>query len=419
MKISFKNREHGGTLAVTLVMAMAVGIVMAGYLDLISSRYKITTRSQCWNEAIAVAEEGIEETLTHLHNEPGSPSANNWSVTTIGGVQGYTKSRTNVNGSYFLANVFYTDTNKPYIYSTGFVPSPLQDGVYISRTIKVNCTNPPTFDVAFAAIFGVRLTGNGVASDSFNSANTNQSTDGQYDPAKAGTNGNIASVYGPVSLGNHTINGNFSLGPEVDPNGVGVGQVTGQVYNDFNVSFPPASLPQGVTWVPESTTSVNGTSSYDFSASGSYSISGGSTPIIVEPGVTAVVRVDATSFNPASVHIMSTNGISGTLILYQVSGSVDLSGSLTVDSGRARYFYYYGLPGVTSIKYNGSSTFIGAIYAPNADMTLNGGGSAINMVGSFVVKTLTMTGHYAFHYDEDLAQAGPIQPYVPTSWQEL
>jgi hypothetical protein len=419
MRISRKNREHGGTLAITLVMAMAIGIVMAGYLDLISSRFKLTTRSQCWNEAIAVAEQGVEETMTHLHNEPGSPSANNWSVTTIGGIQAYTKSRTNANGSYFLANVFYTDTNKPYIYSTGFVPSPLQDSTYISRTIKVNCTNPATFDYSFAAIFGVTLSGNGVASDSFNSGLTNLSTGGYYDPNKASSNGNVASVYGPVSLGNHTINGNFAVGPTVDPSTVGSGSVKGQIYDDFNVSFPPAELPKGVTWVPQSTVNVNGTSSYDFSASGNYSISDGLTPIIVEPGVTAIVRVDAASFAPNMVHVMATNGVSGSLILYQTSGSMTLNGSVSVDSGRARNFYYYGLDGVTSIKMNGSSTFIGAVYSPNADLTLKGGGGATHLVGSFVVKTLKMTGNYAFHFDEDLLKNGPIQPYVPTSWQEL
>jgi hypothetical protein len=419
MKILVRNREQGGTLAVTLVVAMCVGIVLGSYLELVGSRYKITTRSQCWNQAIAVAEQGIEETLTHLHVEPGSPSANNWGTTTVGGLQAYSKTRTNSNGSYFQSYLFFQDTNKPYVYSTGFIPSPLQDGYYISRTVRVNTTNVALFNVAFAAIYGVTLSGNGVASDSFNSGKTNMSNNGQYDPTKASTNGNVASVYGPVNLGNHTINGSFAVGPEVNPNTIGSGQVTGQIFTDFNVSFPPAQLPTNVTWVPQGTVSVSNTPSYDFSASGTYSIANANTPIIVEPGVTATVRVDATSFAPDAVHIMSTNGISGTLILYQVSGSMTLNGGLTVDSGRARNFYYYGLDGVTSIKMNGSSTYIGAIYAPNADMQLKGGGSAVNMVGSFIVKSLTMTGNYDFHYDEDLLTSGPINPFVPSSWQEL
>jgi hypothetical protein len=419
MKILVRNGERGGTLAVTLVIAMCVGIVLGSYLELVGSRYKITTRSQCWNQAIAVAEQGIEETLTHLHDEPTTPGANNWGTTTIGGLQAYTKSRTNSNGSYFIANLFFQDTNKPYVYSTGFIPAPLQDGSYISRTVRVNTTNVAIFNVAFAAIYGVSLSGNGVASDSFNSGKTNLSTNGQYDPTKASTNGNVASVYGPVNLGNHTIDGSFAVGPEVNPNTIGSGQVTGQIYTDFNVSFPPAQLPTNVTWVPQGTVNVSNTASYDFSASGTYSVSSGSTPIIVEPGVTATVRIDATSFSPDSVHIMSTNGISGTLIAYQVSGSMTLNGGVSVDSGRARNFYYYGLDGVTSIKMNGSSTFIGAIYAPNADMSLKGGGSAVNMVGSFIVKSLTMTGNYDFHYDEDLLTSGPINPFVPSAWQEL
>jgi hypothetical protein len=87
----------------------------------------------------------------------------------------------------------------------------------------------------------------------------------------------------------------------------------------------------------------------------------------------ARLRVDATSFNPGNIHIVSTNGTSGTLVVYQVSGSPGMSGNVTVDSGWARNSWYYGLPAVTSVTYGGTSSFIGVMYAPEADLTLNGG----------------------------------------------
>ncbi len=90
-----------------------------------------------------------------------------------------------------------------------------------------------------------------------------------------------------------------------------------------------------------------------------------------------------------------------------------------MDSGRAGNFYYYGLPGVTSITFSGTTAFIGVIYAPEADLTLNGGGHNVGIVGSLVSKSLTMNGHYNFHFDEDLLSTGPNRGLIATDWKEL
>ena len=128
----------------------------------------------------------------------------------------------------------------------------------------------------------------------------------------------------------------------------------------------------------------------------------------------------STTFVPSSIHVTATNYVSGsgTLNIYQVSGNGTLN-DVTLDSGRARNFFYYGLPGVTSITYGGSSGFTGVIYAPEADLTLNGGGSSVGFVGASITKTITMNGHYNFHFDEDLLTSGPSRGFVVTSWQEL
>jgi hypothetical protein len=420
MRLLKPGREQGGTLLVTLITCLVIGIVLASYMGLVSSRYKITIRSQCWNAAIPVAEQGVEEALAHLHADSNTPAANNWTLGIIAGQNVYSKQRTNADGSYFLANLYYTGTNNPFIYGTGFVPTPLDAGSYISRTIKVTCTNPPVFSYGIAVIYALQMNGGSptFSSDSYDSSDPLYSTNGQYLPSMATTNGNVGDVYGPVNLGNHVIAGNLSLGPEVSTASIGPGQVTGQIYTDFNVSFPDAQLPSNLTNAPPAV-STNG--QYVFTMNGSWSIpsTGGSTPIVVMPGVSVQLRVDATSFNPTSIHVMATNGISGTLNLYQVSGSMTLSGSAVVDSGISRNFYYYGLPGVTSITCGGSSTFVGAIYAPEANMTLSGGGSGNNFVGALVVKNLTLSGHYNIHFDSALLRYGPKRGYVPASWQEM
>jgi hypothetical protein len=424
MKIFVNNREQGSALAVTLITCVLIGIVLASYMGLVSSRYKITIRSQCWNQAIPVAEQGVEEALAHLHDDSNAPAANNWIQGMISGQTVYSKQRTNNDGSYFLANLYFSGTNDPYIYGTGFVPAPLDPSSFISRMIRVTCTNPPTFSYGIAAIYDLRMNGNSstFASDSYDSSNPLYSSNGQYVASMATTNGNVASVYGPVNLGNHTIAGNLSLGPGIDPSTVGPGQVTGQIYTDFNVSFPDAELPPALALTNALLTAPPNVQSntYIFDQSGAYKISNPGYSILVLPGVSVQVRCDATAFNPAMVHIMTaSNAISGTLKLYQVSGSMTLSGGVTVDSGSAQNFYYYGLPGVTSITCGGSSTFYGAIYAPEADMVLSGGGSGNNFCGAMVVKTLTMSGHYDIHFDQALLQYGPKRGYVMASWREM
>lgn len=416
MKPLSTQRNQGNTLVLTLLMSLTIGTVLASYLGLIGSRYKVAVRSQSWNAAIPVLEAGIEEALTHLQDDPNQPGVNGWTQGTISGQPVYWKQRNFTDGSYFLVNIYNAISASPSIYSTGFVPSPLSSSSYISRTARITGSNPPLISFAFAAVDSIQLNGNGLASDSFNSSKPALSTNGQYDSSKTSTNGNVGSVYGPVSFGNHNIAGSLYLGPSASTT-VSSGQVSGSTYTDFNVSFPDVVLP-ATAWLPAVTTTIGGTTLYDFTISGDYYISG-SSDIQVEAGVTVRLRVDSTSFSPANIHIVSTNGTSGTLTVYQVAGSASMSGNNTVDSGRARNFWYYGLPGVTSVTYGGNSSSIGVIYAPEADLTLNGGGNNNGLIGASITKSITMNGHYNFHFDEDLLTVGPTRGFVVSSWQEL
>src|SRR5882672_783086 len=61
------------------------------------------------------------------------------------------------------------------------------------------------------------------------------------------------------------------------------------------------------------------------------------------------------------------------------------------------------------LSLSGNGQFTGAIYAPNADLSLGGGGNEVwDFVGSSVTRSVTLNGHYNFHYDEQLEKSGPI-----------
>src|SRR6185369_12626989 len=117
-----------------------------------------------------------------------------------------------------------------------------------------------------------------------------------------------------------------------------------------------------------------------------------------------------------------------TLMLFvgRSSGStgvkMDLGGNGVFNgTGYATNFMAQGLPTCTTASLSGNAGFIGAIYAPNADFTANGGGNnvVIDFNGSGVFRTVKMNGNYNFHYDEALGRFGPRLGYYITGWNEL
>jgi hypothetical protein len=88
--------------------------------------------------------------------------------------------------------------------------------------------------------------------------------------------------------------------------------------------------------------------------------------------------------------------------------------------GNASSFQYYGLPSNTSITWNGNNTYVGTVYAPEADFSAGGGGSGIlDFQGSCTVNSVSLNGHFNFHFDQNLKRNGPAVGFTVTSWREL
>jgi hypothetical protein len=412
-----RPRQRGNALLIALILSALLGVTLASCLLLVSGQNASVVRSQSWNGSLALAEAGVEEALAEM-NTPG------WALGEYAPV-----TRTLSQGSYTFS---ITTNPAPTIYSTGSVtvasmfaavnvPNP---STTVSRAVQVGVKQLPLINAAFAARYSIQMNGSdpgtNVTSDSFNSHDPSLSTNGQYDQHKARNHGDVASVYGPVNFGGHRIAGNLFLGSGAAYNS-GTGQVLGKIYYDFNVDYPSAVLPETL-WhnAPWENIKVGNqmVKYYHFTTSGDYTVSD-STPILVDPNVTVRLKVTDPNFCPGDVHVLGGLTDSGTLIVYHVSGSASLSGNTTVDSLRAENFWYFGLPGVTSITFGGTTCNIGVIYAPSADLTLNGGGNNNGLIGSSISKTIAMNGHFDFHYDEALGLLGPARGYVPISWQEL
>ena len=126
------------------------------------------------------------------------------------------------------------------------------------------------------------------------------------------------------------------------------------------------------------------------------------------------------SANPSTIYVAGMGTNAGQLTLFMDGSSLTMSGGASVESGNALDFAYYGTTNNTKVSFGGNSTFVGTIYAPQADLKLSGGGSSpLDLCGAIIAKTVTASGHYLFHFDENLAVAGPRRGLVVNSWQEL
>jgi hypothetical protein len=132
----------------------------------------------------------------------------------------------------------------------------------MTRAVRVRTSRSSLFLAAMVAKKGIDLKGNGILSDSFDSGDHHKSTNGHYDPAKAGDLGDVASndgIVGVVSVQNANIyghvhtgkNGTASIGSQgavgshAWQNAGNKGIQSGWATEDSNFTFPVTTAPYG------------------------------------------------------------------------------------------------------------------------------------------------------------------------------
>lgn len=421
-KHTIRNRNQGSTLVVALFTCLTVALVLSSFLVLFQSRHVITSRSTDWNSALPMAEAGVEEALTHLHDDAGAVSSNGWTASVVGGVSVITKQRTFSDSSYYSVVVQNASSSTPTIYSTGFVPAPFQANQFISRTVKAGATNSPTvFTHAIAATGTVTLSGSAVV-DGYDSrlgpydASTNRNASGGIETDSRATKAidvGTGHVYGTVNTGP---GGTISIGGgavgDVAWNTSNSGIEPGYSNDTMNVSFPTNSPPTGSFLTPTVTTA--GGSNITYIPSGSYQLSSftssdSTKPMIVTGKATLWVTGDFTV--QGSGYVLIAPGASLTLYL---GGTATVSGGGVVNGTQLpSNFSYIGLSSNSSFTYSGSAAFIGTINAPQASATISGSAGSY---GAVICNSYNSSGGSGFHYDSSLAAGGGL---VVTSWSEM
>ena len=112
---------------------------------------------------------------------------------------------------------------------------------------------------------------------------------------------------------------------------------------------------------------------------------------------------------------------SANIIVYSGGTSFSAAGNQIINpNGYAGSFAVYCAPTVTSFSLAGNGAFTGILVAPYADVALKGGGNNNqDFSGILMANSLTMNGHFSFHFDEALLASSSFGRFLITSWNEV
>jgi hypothetical protein len=296
------------------------------------------------------------------------------------------------------------------------------------------------FRLAMMGVEGIDLNNHNIVIDSWDSEDPSKSLNGGYPAGLAdrvqwngdiATNGELinagsAHVYGTAGTnGGSVTNADNITGHRGDPDN--------RIYSNFYQDVIEVVRPNDVTY-DLSVSTVNGAATLQASTAGPVSflldqvrLSGNQTLRLSgvkdasgayqESYIQIVVRGD-TSLTGNSQIILEP----GVHVRLFVEGNVDIAGNGFSNPNDCLYLQVYGVApaaGTTrSMSISGNGGFKGAVYAPSYDVTIVGGGTEDTIFGSFVGKTIRMTGVQSVHYDEALGRGGLVADYQIASWYE-
>lgn len=310
----------------------------------------------------------------------------------------------------------------------------------ITSTGSIGGARPATVEVASilerqvtsAAAYGVFATKVACGALDFGGNSVNDSYDSsaitysggvpvtQQSGARVGTNGNLsvgghAMVYGTLSTP--------KTGVGTCKNGVITAlSESGQA----DVTDGVIQLPQGITYptpAAPNPTPPTTSSSWSGTCAGlgltAPTCTGSSGNLTIDPLGGTVVFGNVTMNAGATIHLkagvynlnsIKLNGNSSLVIdngpvFMNVAGTgvndpVDFTGGTIANPSFDPTTFHILYGGTSAIKFNGGSSTAAIFYAPNADVTVNGGG---DFYGSMIAATVKDTGGGHFHYDRRLA----------------
>lgn len=431
------RNKRGAILITTVIFAMAIAIGLGSFIALTVQSSKLSNSSFNLNSALNLAEAGLESAMSSINRA-------DWSGWDSYGGSSTNKTRTlptfdlssGITGHVDVV-VFGVNSSTPRIVAQGRTEGAL--GSSVRKQIEVNLRRRSHFATGMVAKDLVVFKGGNAYVDSYNSEDPAYSTSGQYDETKKRDRGSVASARveataDGVLLGNGNVWGYAATsGADVDvgatgsikgtttPSGVRIDN--SRITKDFSANFDIETAPTSgfsTEYGAVATSTTFGTT-----------------------GTASTIKAASLTANNAG-DVFTVNGD----VTMVVTGNIDIKGSIVVTPGSSLTLYVAGdatiggngivnqtnvpknvlLYGTNTntltgsrqqIKLHGNGVLHAAVYAPNADIDLKGGGSSGEASGSIIGYKITMNGNYKFHYDEALAALSGGNPWAVGLWREI
>ena len=463
-----KSQNASALIAVIITIAV-LSLLAGAFVSTVNNRRTTLSQGSTWQEALVAAEAGAHQGIAQIeqgvfqNSLPASTPST--TVTLSHGGEG----STTVSANYSLTrtNVTLGGIQQPYyrVVSTGTVTLPggkslsmdSRDAVLRKLNLRTNTrTATRTVEAWLQPIYSstgslglrtdqaISLNNHNIFVDSFDSTLLSRSyggvLPGQPYPAGNQNTGmgyynvapynflaaNVSTNSNAMSGGNAWIYGDVYTNGGTMETVVGTGNIQGQLYDDYYEPMPPVYAP---TWnvssqgqIKNTTTLTGGTAANhaqykvsSISLSGQKSLTfdfgkTGGNPDSTKKYVDIYVAGDVSTKGGGSQTDGSIVIVNGVYVTMYVGGSMNMGGNgLVNNNSNAASLSIYGITPANGVSQTfslgGSATFFGTVYAPGADLVLNGGGNGGQFVGSLAGKTASLKGDVQIRYDESLGQA--------------
>ena len=428
---SVRTGKEGSALMTAMIAVFVVSLLVGGYMSLASSEYRNATRSFLSGASFALAEGGVDLAIDALNDD----SSSGWSV------NGSTWTR-KVTGLYITKAgsgairvvILNASSDSPTIYSEGIVSGhPAGD---LTKQIKVELDSGFfPFKNGFDSKKGLVLKGQNVTLDSYHSGDgaydsvTNRSSEITVSSISIDTDavdiGN-ADVYGYVAVGATLADGQTGSDVvDVGPHGSitsyedDAGVEEDRISTDYYASFPAYPTPDTTSAWSNFPASGTVTTGGTYLIDGSWSLDGNSS-------LTFAPNIDVTLVVTGDFKLGGSSTItlgSGASVEMFVEGDIDIGGNGILNTSNPEDLKIIGTnetEGAQTIKVAGNGYLSAAIYAPNANVELKGGGNAGRVFGAVVGYDSKLNGNSWFSYDIALSELNlGGSGYEVVSWLEM
>ena len=430
------SRTRGSVLVVALLVAALIALVLGSYLSLNLGSARLSQRTFNRGAAFHLAEAGLEEGLwTYNRLLSGQPAP--WDGWETSGDAAWRRfdgfalsAATNGTIKVYAHPLVPADDTSPTLVALAAVQSP--GAASVTQMLEVSLRRRSFFGAGLVARESLAFRGRNASFDSWDSdPDQNPLTPAipYTDPVKRDTGAiatgadtdpelvlNHARIFGYVhtrglvpDIGSSGLIGPFGTADGViDPSRLSM---------DFNDDFPvivPPSDGEIVASFGLTLGTIGATTSWH---APSLRLAGNKTLTIL--GDVILVLTDPLD----ALSIIGNAGIiipeGSTLTLY-IEGDVLVAGNGLINQNAApatlQLWSTANGSRLQRIAIAGNGALSSLLYAPEADVTINGNGS---VSGSIIARHLTFTGNAAFHYDHALARLHRHAPYRAAGWRTI